>query len=267
MNPGDPIGPFGRLIETETAYRTNPAVSNSSINTFLWNEWWYQQVHVLKRIQQEDTTALTFGRAFHCMILEPPEYEKRFAAYDGVRRGKAYDEFKAKETRTVLTEDEEQTLYSMREAVSANPAACGLIDACETEVVFRHMCNGNLARQCRVDGITPFGSIIDLKSAQTIEEFRANFKRYGYHRQAAWYRRLVAAVTGDGELDFTFVVVEKKAPYRCEMFRLDEESATAADREIDDAVERLERCLESNQWRRNQTDIQYLSLYRRQDVA
>lgn len=266
-NPGHPTGPFGRLRESEDEYRNNPAVSNSSLNTFIWNEYEYQQQFVLRNVQREDSPAFAFGRAFHCAILEPGEFESRFVMFDGDRRSKSYKDMVANEKRTILTRDEYDLIDQISDAVDFNTTACGLIDACETEVVFRHMCNGNLARQCRVDGITPFGDIIDLKSCQSIEEFRANFKRYGYHRQARWYERLVGAVTGDCNGEFTFIAVEKKRPFRCELFRLDPESARYADMEIDEAMVRLERCLETNTWRRNADEVQYIRIYQKQDAV
>jgi hypothetical protein len=263
MNPGTPTGPFGRLRETEDEYRHNPAVTNSSVNLFLKNEWLYQQVFIAKSITPEDNTAFTFGRAFHCFVLEPADFQHRYAVWEGIRRGKAWDDFLSKEKREIITKDEMAKIEEMAEAITWNKAAFDLIEESETEVVFRHMCNGNLARQGRVDGITPFGDIIDLKSCQSIEEFESNFRRYGYHRQARWYERLVGAVTGDCNGSFTFIAVEKHAPYRCERFQLATEDRAMADEEIDATMARLERCIETGQFRRNRDEVQYISAYRR----
>jgi hypothetical protein len=268
MTPGTAIN-LGRHKETEAEYRGNPAINNSGLNTFLWNEWWYQQVHVLKTIQPKDRPAYVFGRGLHCVVLEPDEYVKRFDHIDFGRTSKAFKEFaeaqKAK-GKDALTTDEHKTILDMAEAIKANTAATSLIDACDTEVVFRHMCNGNLARQCRVDGVTPFGDVIDIKSCASIEDFRYHFRRFGYHRQAQWYRKLVSAVTNQ-PVEFTFIAVEKEAPFRCELFRLDQESCGMADREIEDAMIRLEACLKENKWRRNVEEVQMISLSRRSEYA
>jgi len=40
--------------------------------------------------------AFLIGGAFHCAVLEPDLFDKRYAVFDGTRRGSAWEEWKAK---------------------------------------------------------------------------------------------------------------------------------------------------------------------------
>ncbi len=260
VNPGTPIGPFGRLIESETAYRTNPAVSNSDNNLFLRNEALFRDTKILKQYERPDSDALKFGRAFHCFVLEEKEFHNRYTVFPGkVRRGKEWDAFEAaNQDKEILSNKEHKQITDMAESMTWNKEACVLLDECDTEVVFRHN-YGGMARQCRVDGVSSFGTVIDLKSCESIEDFKSHFQWYGYHRQAWWYSDLVARVMGIDVPDFVFIAVEKSAPYRCEMFQADADYLLKARDEIADGMDRLGKCLGSNDWRRNADGIQTLT--------
>jgi hypothetical protein len=265
IRPGTPIGPMGRLVESEDQYRSNPAITNSSINLFLGSERLYHDAFITGAYKRNDTASLIFGRAFHCYVLEPKEFSLRYVVWYGKRRqGKEWDQFKEDNaTRTILDRDDYDTITRMSSAIEENDLAAGLISECEHEVVFRHMCGGNLARQCRVDGVSHFGPIIDLKSCEGLGEFKANFRRYGYHRQAQWYRDLVSAVDGESH-EFSFIAVEKKPPYAVGIFKMDDEYARIAEQELADAMDRLERCLTSNEWKRDEPEVQVLTPWKRE---
>jgi hypothetical protein len=63
--------------------------------------------------------------------------------------------------------------------------------------------------------------IADLKTTGDLDSWAKSVTAYGYHRQAAFYRWLCEQETGH-RLPFSFVVVEKTAPYRCRVIDLDD---------------------------------------------
>lgn len=269
--PGQSTGPFGRLNEDESSYRNNGAVTNSAFSLFLLNEWLYYQTAVAKRWHRPETNALTFGRAFHCALLEPKEFDGRIVVWPGERRyGKEWDAFKAKHLgKTIITKDDRDMLNEMQTSVYENKAAQALINECETEVVFRVKdldIGCGMALQCRVDGISPFGSIIDLKSTDNLKDFRRSFYSYGYHRQAVWYSMLVEAVTGKKH-SFTFIAVEKKEPYAVGLYKMDELLIEQAREEIEKGLERLAACLSTGDFKRDDPAVQVMSTYKKWEAA
>lgn len=267
IRPGTAIGQTGRLKEPEDTYRSNPAITNSGLNLFLGSERLFYESFVTGTYKRPETAALRFGRAFHCYVLENQEFSLRYAVWQGKRKqGKEWDAFFSNEQRTIIDADDFSLITAMAAAIDENDTAAAMLAECDREVVFRSMAGGNLMRQCRVDGISPFGPIIDLKSCETLGEFRANFRRYGYHRQAKWYADLAGAVTGDRH-EFTFIAVEKKPPYAVGLFMVDDEYRALADGEIREGLDRLEKCLATDTWKRDEPEVQVLSPWKREVAA
>ena len=73
---------------------------------------YFHKKYISKEIVEEHSTTslnnFAIGHAYHCLTLEPHEFESQFAIFDGpVKRGKKYEDFLAKATaegRKVLTE-------------------------------------------------------------------------------------------------------------------------------------------------------------------
>lgn len=104
--------------------------------------------------------------------------------------------------------------------------------------------------------------IVDLKTAASADprELGRVAHKFGYHAQADWYREALRAVTGETNVAFVHVTVEKDAPYLVSATQLDEE-ALALGRAMNDRAIRLwKECRDADRWPGFPTQIQTVSL-------
>jgi hypothetical protein len=89
----------------------------------------------------------------------------------------------------------------------------------------------------------------DVKTAAdaSFEVFSRACVKFGYHRQAALYRRIHHEVTHES-FRFLHIVVENEPPYDCAFWPLDDEAIAAGEREIDRALYIWRCCEEMNYW-------------------
>jgi hypothetical protein len=74
------------------------------------------------------------------------------------------------------------------------------------------------------------------------------FWKFGYHLQAAWYRRLLIETGVSSDPDFVFVAVEKEPPYLVSVIRYDDEALAEGDRLNRAAIDTYARCMETGIW-------------------
>jgi hypothetical protein len=79
--------------------------------------------------------------------------------------------------------------------------------------------------------------------------------------QAAWYRRAVAATTGE-LLPFVFAVLESSAPYSCCLYELDHQALEQVDAINSQILRQWAACVESGEYTSIQQDgqVQLLEL-------
>ena len=98
-----------------------------------------------------------------------------------------------------------------------------------------------------VDGRPTF---VDFKTAVTAEPdsfTRKATQAFGYHVQAAFYRR-VAALLGLGDVRFLFVACEKQAPHLVSVVEFDGDALAEADRLVTQAIGTYAECVAVNLW-------------------
>lgn len=104
--------------------------------------------------------------------------------------------------------------------------------------------------------------VVDLKTAATANPADAGrvAHNFGYHQQAAWYLDALTATTGETDVAFIHVMVEKEAPYLTSATQLDAE-ALARGRVLNDRAIRLyKQCLTTDTWPGYAPTIQPVSL-------
>jgi hypothetical protein len=183
--------------------------------------------HAMAGIQK--TPAMTFGSALHCYALERARFDTDYVIqpdYIKIRKGKAWDAFKAENEGKEIIKPEE--LNNITEMVKNIPGKyLELIATGETEVAvfWESSIMGDMI-QCKgkLDAIND-NVLIDLKTTDDASKFAKSVINFAYYRQAAWYLDGVAAVTGRPVDDYTFkfVAMEKTAPYGVIVFDLDKE--------------------------------------------
>ena len=222
------------LSDDEIYYSDKEYVSNSMLS--LLNKSPQHLQRMFDGYKQE-TPALTFGKAFHTVVLEPEKFEKEISVFDGkARRGKAWEEFKsANEGNTIITESEYKKIISMRRELVTPLESYEFIENSSHEIVrvwemLGIKCKGKV--DCVYNSDKKI--LIDVKTTQDAspDAFRRSAYKYGYHRQAAFY------IDGFGADEFWFAVVEKEAPYRTGLYQASEEFINNGRREISELLDK-----------------------------
>jgi len=207
-------------------------------------------------IPDEDRPAYLLGRAAHVLILEGVEkFEAEYAVGGPINpstgkpygpQTKAYAEWAAAQGKAVLTDEQYGLIASMAASVAAHPVAAEILaDGIPEGVVRVEYCG--LPCQARLDFFNPERGIVDLKTCDDLTWFEADARRFGYANQFSFYQALVAHVTGE-LFPVHAVAVEKKEPYRCGVWLMDDQVLAHAGRENEAAIKRLKTCELSGAW-------------------
>ncbi|EDV3526678.1 exodeoxyribonuclease VIII [Salmonella enterica subsp. enterica] len=242
------------------AYHAGPGVSKSQLDDiadtpaiYLWRK--------NAPVDTEKTKTLDTGTAFHCRILEPEEFSKRFIIAPefnrrtsaGKEEEKTFLEECARTGRTVLTAEEGRKIELMYQSVMALPLGQWLVESAgyaESSVYWEDPETGILCR-CRPDKIIPeFHWIMDVKTTADIQRFRTAYYDYRYHVQDAFYSDGYRAQFGEIPT-FVFLVASTTAEcgrYLVEIFMMGEDAKLAGQREYRRNLQTLAECLNNDEW-------------------
>jgi len=212
-------------------YFARPEVSRSYLCAVLKGggdtQKWLDDRHVLFAGNNATTLGSNFdtlvmgvceGRSYSDIVQVPPA---AVLASNGSRRGKPYEEWKARLPANVIDVNAEDAwkLGQMLSHLLDNPAAKRLVDeTTETQVSVFFQCNGH-ACKVRPDGCTP-GYWWDLKSTSSTWDrlYRSVFD-YGYAEQE-WLYVQAAMALGMDEFRMPFCFVQTMPPFACHVFYL-----------------------------------------------
>ncbi|APX81640.1 exodeoxyribonuclease VIII [Salmonella enterica subsp. enterica serovar Gallinarum] len=242
------------------AYHAGPGVSKSQLDDiadtpaiYLWRK--------NAPVDTEKTKTLDTGTAFHCRILEPEEFSKRFIIAPefnrrtsaGKEEEKTFLEECARTGRTVLTAEEGRKIELMYQSVMALQLGQWLVESAgyaESSVYWEDPETGILCR-CRPDKIIPeFHWIMDVKTTADIQRFRTAYYDYRYHVQDAFYSDGYRAQFGEIPT-FVFLVASTTAEcgrYPVEIFMMGEDAKLAGQREYRRNLQTLAECLSNDEW-------------------
>lgn len=168
----------------------------------------------------KDTDAMQFGRMLHCLLFEPKDFERRYRAWDGTRRGKEYEAFCLEAEvagAEVVRAKGEYGMDVALEAASAflsNSRVKALIKAGKAEQT-AFVPEAGLQCKGRLDWISTSEHILtDLKTATEIEArlFGQSFFRFMYDVKLGLYQRWLQRVTGE-KWPVEIIVIENHPPY------------------------------------------------------
>lgn len=207
-------------------------------------------------IPDDDRPAYLLGRAAHTLILEGrKQFDEEYAVGGPVNpktgnvygaNTKAFAEWAEAQGKPVLTREQFDLLLRMHLGVARNELAVKFLSAGVAEGVVRaEYCGARC--QIRMDWLNPEHGIVDLKTCDDLTWFEADARRHGYAYQQSFYRAVLAQAT-DCSVPVYLVAVEKKEPFRCGVWQVSNEVLGSAQRENEQAVERLKACEASNVW-------------------
>lgn len=222
-------------------YYTIPKISNSLMKHALISleEFKYQWDTVT--IPKEETAAMVFGNVCHTMLLEPQEFDSRYAVkrFDGrTKEGKeekAYIESRG--LKTVSQEDMEKAegmALALTDSMYVDPDLVAKIqwilslDDLENEKEMFWIdeatgleCKGKLDAYSREHHL-----VFDYKTIEDLSDhgIGKNFANYRYDLAVAHYSEGIKRVFGDETFPtFIFCVQEKSEPYNFRLFTPDQE--------------------------------------------
>mgnify|MGYP000863307416 FL=1 len=260
-------------------------LSSHQLMDFMRCPWLHRKKEV-GLIKDADSASYRVGRAAHVRILEGREvYERSFALGGPVNEKtgkpfgagtKAFAEWVAAQGKPVLSNEQVDLVEQMAAGVGMNDEAVALLLYGRAEGVARAEYCG-VPCQIRIDWLHPHRGIVDLKTCDDLTWFETDARRYGYHRQMAFYKAVLekaaegycdhediatGRATGNRveRVPVHLVAVEKREPYRCGVWRVSEETLAQAQRENEAAIRRLVACRESGEWPTGFEEIRVLDV-------
>lgn len=201
--------------------------------------------HYLAALENpKDSPAMRLGRLVHTIVLGGPPS----AVWEGERRGKAWQEFKAAhEGAEIVTKSEVENATRIANAVLTSPVARPWLDG-QTERAVEWT---TLGRKCATHGIDILGKnfIADLKTTTDAhpERFMRAAVRMGYDSQLAWYRDAARHLGHDIE-EGALIAVEVSPPYAVTVLRASPRIIEQGARRARLWLERLLACEAANEW-------------------
>ena len=233
-------------------YRAAPGCNFSTLKHMATSPKHYR--HALEN-PTGSTPAMILGRATHTAVFEPQRFQLEYAVWSDSRRTNAYKEFAeecAAQGREVLKDDEYATVLAIRDSVRSTPPVAELLEKGRPEIsLFWRNPQTGIECKGRLDWIAGKTAILDLKTTTCIDEgwFSQQAWKMKYFHQAVMYREGFAVSSGRGiVLPFGIVAVEKKPPYACRLFWLEEESLERAHEEYLSWLEKVRDCTETGVW-------------------
>jgi len=214
-------------------------------------------------VKEEDRLAYLIGRAAHALILEGREVFEQTYAFGGPinpktgepfgSRTKAFQDWAEAQGKPVLSDEQVALIEYMNAAVFAHKHAAALLSDGVPEGVVRSEYCG-VACQARFDWLSPARGIIDLKTCDNLDWLQMDARTYGYAHQTSFYRSLLTCVSGI-VVPVHLIAVEKREPFRCGVWRMSEEVLGLAQKENEDAIERLKVCRQRDHYPTGYEDI------------
>lgn len=197
----------------------------------------------------EDTDAMIFGRAAHCLLLEEDSFEGRFYAIDDSemcleiggarpRTTKKYKEWieplKAENAhRQLLSLDDITTIKDMIDRAMSYKQVRDMVEAANhREIVYQGELEG-VECKIKVDAINTSNFILDYKTMRdpaTLRNAGKALRQRQYGRQGAFYTD-VSKVD-----DFWFLFQEKTYPYTVSLAKLSDFSYDEGQKQYKDAL-------------------------------
>lgn len=224
----------------------------------------------LAGVEEEETEALTFGKAFHMALLQPALFETTYVvepAFGDCRKkdNKARrDEWRlVNADKLTLSPEDMTTIKGMVASVRAHPLAGRMVADGQPELTIR-WADPDTGLECKARPdyyVRRLAMACDVKTTRdaSFESFRRDAARHGYHRQDAFYRNAFAAVGAPID-HFVFIAVEKTAPHLVALYSLDTDDIRKGYASVTNDMARFRECLETDVWPGYEPTIQTLTL-------
>lgn len=229
-------------------YRAQAGTTQSDLNLFGKSPLLFQYGRT------EATKAMALGGLVHASVLEKrAAYYIRPIIYGPENKPWNGNAIACKEWLAahadlpVISGDDAMTVHEATSKTQQHETCAAWLNGGNAEVsIFAKWGKG------RLDYIADRGGWIDVVDVKTTSDgryrkFQSTIMEYGYHIQAAWYRRLVAELSPK-PIKYRFIVLELDPVVRINCWTLAEQAIDLGDERVDWLLERMEECRESNRW-------------------
>lgn len=206
------------------------------------------------------TPAQIIGTALHTAILEPEEFDHRYALRpEGHGNSNAFKDAKSRLIAAgfvVLDADDMALCRGASAAVAAHPLVGGLLRLPDAEhevsIVWDQLTVSGFTVRCKIrpdflDRETKL--VIDLKSTLNASKdaFSSQLYNLGYHRSAAFY---IDGCRASGiDIDtYLFLAVEKEPPYLVALYQLEQTAIECGRKEVEGLLDLYGRCETKSEW-------------------
>jgi len=218
---------------------------------------WLHRKKKLGLIGDKDSPAYLVGRAAHVRVLEGRDaYESAFALGGPINpktqkpygtNTNAFRDWAKAQGKPVLSHDQVELIEQMASGVGMNDEAVDLLVYGKAEGVVRaEYCD--VPCQIRIDWVHAQRGIVDFKTCDDLTWFEADARRYGYNRQMAFYRAVLAQRLEGQLVPVHLIAIEKKEPFRCGVWRVSDDTLSIAQQENEAAIQRLATCRQRDHW-------------------
>jgi exodeoxyribonuclease VIII len=192
-------------------------------------------------MEHKESESLLVGSAFHCYLLEPDDFDKRYVYAPKIdKRTKAgkemYAEFLKKiGNRKAIPAHYEFVFECMHDNITRNVNANHLIQEAEGRETIHFWEDVKTGLKCKgkVD-IEGKDYLVDIKTTSKgadHESFNKFVNDYKITQQAAFY------LNGTQKKDFYFIMVELKAPFGVGIYKMSEQAIEFGNKQIDSTIE------------------------------
>ena len=203
-----------------------------------------------------DSDAMQWGRAMHCLLFEPREFENRFRAWHG-RRDKRNEEYRdfleaaVQDGAEVMKADGPHSLATALEAAGSflrNGRVQEIVRSGQPEVTVFAV-EGDVQCRGRVDWISVSADcMVDLKTTRNLEPraFGADFFRFHYDVKLGLYRRWLRQC--GLVLPVSVVAIESTPPYDLAVIPVPDAVLDRGEEKGVEVIGRVERCCKTGNW-------------------
>lgn len=250
-------------------YHSSEGISSSGISLIIPPNcpklYWHR--YLSGHYKSPSTSSFSIGSAVHTMVLEPEEFDNRYAICPAVDRrtkiGKeTFNSFlDDAEGREVLTDDQYNIVCNMSLSVTSHRAFKGIVDSddrgnIEDSISWidqRHGSwigsNSGALLRSRPDFYNE-SIIMDIKTTRDVRSFSfsKSIADYGYHRQAAMACDGLSILTGRKYTNVILFVVSKEPPHLIKSYVLSSAAVEEGRRQYKEGAMIYKKCLDDDEW-------------------
>lgn len=272
------------------AYHSSPGISKTGLDRINRSPAFFYDVTLNPdRPPEKERAGQLEGNLAHCAILEPDEFEKRYAVLpadapdrptevmlnakkpseSSIKRQEWWAEWDSKTAgKVTISRAQRETAMRQAESVRKLPDIAEALASGRPEVsgFWIDPETGVLCR-CRPDWVHEFDSgcvVIDVKtySDASPEEFAKQAARKRYDVQDAFYSDGFQIASGKEVMAFIFLAVESDYPYQSSAVMLDAVGKESGRHKYRRNLNTYAKCLQTNEWPGYSTGIETIELPR-----